>query len=242
MTIAHTGNETLMNTGAPLVLASHSPRRRELLSYLGIPFEAIATTGEEETSEVPDAVVAALPPFPLAVAQHPTLLAWRKIRAAAELGCRGVILAADTIVVVEGTVLNKPVDAADARRMLRRLAGRTHTVYTGVALLHTNRDDSLALDLVRSDVSMCALDDAEIAEYVATGEPLDKAGAYGIQGLGGQLVQHVAGSYTNVVGLPLEHVYHGLRAQGLGPAIEPASAFRRWVADQGRDTPPCTAL
>ncbi len=242
MTIAHTRDEAPSNTGAPLVLASQSPRRRELLSYLGVPFEAIATTGEEESSEVPDAVIAALPPFPLAVAQHPTLLAWRKIRAATELGCRGVILGADTIVVVDGTVLNKPVDAADARRMLRLLAGRTHSVYTGVALHHTERGDSLALDLVRSDVSMCILDDAEIAEYVATGEPLDKAGAYGIQGLGGRLVQHVAGSYTNVVGLPLEHVYHALRAQGFRPGIEPANAFRQWLAEQGKDTPPCTAL
>ncbi len=242
MTTAHTGDEAPINTGAPLVLASHSPRRRELLSHLGVPFEAIATTGEEETNEVPGAVIAALPPFPLATAQHPTLLAWRKIRAAAELGCRGVILAADTIVVVEGAVLNKPVDAPDARRMLRRLAGRTHTVYTGVALFQTDNAESLVLDLVRSDVSMCALDDAEVAAYVATGEPLDKAGAYGIQGLGGRLVQHVAGSYTNVVGLPLEQVYHALWTRGIRPAVEPASAFRRWLADQGKGTPPCTAL
>jgi septum formation protein len=224
----------------PLVLASQSPRRRELLRYLGVTFEAIATTGEEEETDVPAAVMAALPSLDLD--QHPALLAWRKVNAAIEEGCRGVILGADTIVVVDGMILNKPRDAAEAQRMLRILAGRTHSVYTGMALINTNRPDSLAFDLVRSDVRMCALEDARIAAYVATGEPLDKAGAYGIQGLGGRLVEQVAGSYTNVVGLPLEHVYRALQAQGLQPCVQPADAFRQWLADQGKDTPPCTAL
>lgn len=223
----------------PLVLASQSPRRRELLRYLGLQYQAIATTGEEEDSAVPAAVISTLPPFPLA--QHPTLLAWRKINAATELGYRGVILGADTIVVVDQEILNKPTDAADAGRMLRLLAGRTHNVYTGIALHNADRPHSLAFDLVCSEVRMCALDDAEIAAYVASGEPFDKAGAYGIQGLGGRLVEQVTGSYTNVVGLPLENVYRAVQAQGLQPGVQPADAFRQWLADQGKDIPPCTA-
>jgi septum formation protein len=232
--------QSAVASSPPLVLASQSPRRRELLRYLGVDYQAIATEGEEQDTPVPETVLAVLPPF--ALGQHPTLLAWRKIDAAIEAGCRGVILGADTIVVVDTTILNKPRDAADARRMLRILAGRTHTVYTGIALLNTDRQDSLMLDIVRSDVQMCALDDAEIAAYVATGEPLDKAGAYGIQGLGGRLVEQVTGSYTNVVGLPLEHVYRALVAQGIQPGVHPADAFRQWLADQGKDIPPCTAL
>ena len=224
----------------PLVLASQSPRRRELLRYLGVDYQSIATEGEEQDTPVPEMVSAVLPPFSLA--QHPTLLAWRKINAAVEAGCRGVILGADTIVVVDTAILNKPRDAADARRMLRILAGRTHTVYTGIALLNTDRQASLMLDIVYSDVQMCTLDDAEIAAYVATGEPLDKAGAYGIQGLGGRLVEQVTGSYTNVVGLPLEDVYRALVEQGIQPGVQPADAFRQWLADQGKDIPPCTAL
>lgn len=222
-----------------LVLASQSPRRRELLRYLGLEYEAVATTGEEEDTDVPATVMSTLPPFPLA--QHPTLLAWRKINAATELGYRGVILGADTIVVVDQEILNKPINAADAQRMLRLLAGRTHTVYTGIALHNADRPNSLAFDLVCSEVRMCALEDAEIAAYVASGEPFDKAGAYGIQGLGGRLVEQVTGSYTNVVGLPLENVYRALKAQGIQPAVQPADAFRQWLADQGKDIPPCTA-
>lgn len=231
--------ESTCDERLPLVLASQSPRRRELLRYLGLEYEAIATTGEEEDTRVPAAVLSALPPFPLD--QHPALLAWRKINAATELGYRGVILGADTIVVVDQEILNKPLDAADAQRMLRLLAGRTHTVYTGIALLNADRPNSLAFDLVCSEVRMCALDDAEIAAYVASGEPFDKAGAYGIQGLGGRLVEQVIGSYTNVVGLPLENVYRAVQAQGLQPGVHPADAFRQWLADQGKDTPPCTA-
>jgi septum formation protein len=210
-----------------------------LLRYLGVDYESVATSGEEEQTDVPAHVLDALPSF--ALAQHPTLLAWRKINAASELGYRGVLLGADTVVVVDSEILNKPIDAADAQRMLRLLAGRTHTVYTGIASLNTDRPDSLAFDLVGSEVSMCALDDAEIAAYVESGEPFDKAGAYGIQGLGGRLVVQVNGSYTNVVGLPLERVYQALQMQGLRPGVQPADAFRQWLADQGKDIPPCTA-
>lgn len=222
-----------------LLLASASPRRRELLRYLGVTYESIATSGEEERTEPPERVVHALPPFPLDPWEHPTLLAWRKARAAAALGRPAHILAADTIVVIDGDILQKPCDSADARRMLRRLAGRTHTVYTGVVVSDAWNRDRLLFDLVRSDVSMAALTDQEIANYVASGEPLDKAGAYGIQGLGGRLVQHVEGSYTAVVGLPLATAHRLLHAAGVRQLVEPAEAFRRWLADQGKEMPPC---
>src|SRR5687767_4678929 len=147
------------NSQAQLVLASASPRRRELLRYLGVNYEAVATTGEEERSEPPVEVVRALPPFPLDRASHPTLLGWRKANAAAEAGCGSLILGADTIVVIDGDILNKPRDPAAARRMLRKLAGRTHTVYTGVVVLDPRSLKKPLFDLVRSDVTMAALTD-----------------------------------------------------------------------------------
>lgn len=223
-----------------LILASASPRRRELLAYLGAPFVAIATNGEEQDIAVPAEIERQLPNFPLDFRQHPTMLAWRKTQAAIEEGYDGIILGADTIVTIDGIILGKPRDDADARRMLGMLAGRTHTVYTGLALLDTGAQPRCLLDLVASDVTMSALTDAEIAAYVATGEPSDKAGAYGIQGLGGRLVQSVAGSYTAVVGLPLNAVHRLLHTLGIGELIEPGNAFQRWLADQGRNVPPCT--
>ncbi|HZB95798.1 MAG TPA: Maf family protein [Herpetosiphonaceae bacterium] len=223
-----------------LVLASASPRRRELLRYLGVSFEAVATTGEEQQSAVPDQIIEALPPFPLDLLQHPTLLAWRKVNAAAEEGYRPVLLGADTIVVIDGEILNKPRDAADARRMLARLAGRTHTVYTGVVALDVRDHRPPLMDLVRSDVTMAAVTRQEIADYVASGEPLDKAGAYGIQGLGGRLVQRVEGSYTAVVGLPLVTVHRLLRDMEIPHLVEPADAFRQWLTDQGKEVPAWT--
>lgn len=227
-----------------LTLASASPRRRELLRYLIPQFAAIATQGEEEDRAMPPDVAALLPPFPLATAHHPTLLAWRKIMAALDAGVTGVILGADTIVVIDRDVLNKPTDPAEARSMLRRLAGRTHRVYTGVVTFATDSNQAnlpLQLALDAADVQMAPLTDSEIADYVATGEPLDKAGAYGIQGLGGRLVQHVQGSYTCVVGLPLVTTHRVLTAMGLIGLADPVAAFERWLADQGRTTPACTA-
>ena len=224
-----------------LVLASASPRRRELIGYLGVAFTAIATTAEEE--EHPDPVpslTAALPPFPLDPAAHPTLIGWRKASAGVEQGYRRLVLGADTIVVVDGSILGKPRDQAEARRMLRTLAGRTHSVFTGIALIDARTETRWLLDLVRSDVTMAPLSDDEIAGYVATGEPMDKAGAYGIQGLGGRLVQQVAGSYTAVVGLPLPAVHRLLRAMGVPHLVDPAEAFRRWVAERVKEVPPCT--
>lgn len=127
---------------------------------------------------------------------------------------RGVVIGADTVVVLDGTILNKPVDAADARRMLGALSGRTHTVYTGVAVIDT-ASKRCVCDFEATEVTFRALDDAEIALYVAGGSPLDKAGAYGIQDdFGAVFIARIDGCYYNVVGLPLTRLYRTLRQFG----------------------------
>lgn len=226
-----------------LTLASASPRRRELLRYLIPNFDMLATTGEEHDRWMPPALTAMLPAFPLDIAQHPTLLAWRKVMAAQDEHASGILLGADTIVVLDGDVLNKPRDAEEAQMMLRRLTGRTHRVYTGVVAMSTSDAEprNIVLELDSAEVRMAAVSDAEITAYVATGEPLDKAGAYGIQGLGGRLVEQVTGSYTCVVGLPLVTTWRVLTTIGLNGITEPDVAFKRWLADQGRKTPACIA-
>lgn len=220
-----------------LILASASPRRRALLTYLGVTFTAVATDAEEQDTAPPHDIVAALPPVALPLKTHPTLLAWRKAAAACVDASTSVIIGADTIVVLDGDVLGKPVDQLTARAMLRRLSGRTHTVYTGLAVLVPHRPPMF--DLVASEVDIADLSDAVIADYVATGEPMDKAGAYGIQGLGGRLVRSVAGSYTNVVGLPLTTLHQLLTAAGLNQLADPGDAYRRWLIDQGKEPLPC---
>jgi septum formation protein len=251
------------NADSRLTLASASPRRRELLACLGATFHAIATTGEEHDYRPPPAIIAMLPPCPVPLATHPTLLAWRKAIAACADAPDSVIIGADTIVVLDGDVLGKPRDSDHACAMLRRLSGRKHTVYTGLAVIspepgarrHETRDtrqeilspvssrespvSGLQLDLVASDVLIAQLSDAQIADYVATGEPMDKAGAYGIQGLGGRLVRSVAGSYTCVVGLPLVSTYRLLIAAGYTQLIDPSDAYMRWLKAQGKEPLPC---
>jgi septum formation protein len=173
-----------------LILASASPRRRELLGGLGLRFETRSADVDEtpHSGEEPEAYV--------------VRLAREKAGAVARPG--ELVLAADTTVVVDGEILGKPLDADDARRMLRQLAGREHEVLTGIALFEVERTAARA-DLSR--VRMAPLTDEEIDWYVATGEPMDKAGAYGIQGLGSLFVEAVDGNYTNVVGLPVPAVY-----------------------------------
>jgi septum formation protein len=242
------------STAANLLLASASPRRRELLAWLNVPFRAVATDGEERQHAPPSAVLAALPPCPVPLETHPTLLAWRKVDAACAEAPDSVIIGADTIVVLDGDVLGKPRDPAHARAMLRRLSGRKHTVYTGMAVIEqelragswrsavpqlpTPTSQPL-LDLVASDVWVADLTDAEIEAYVATGEPMDKAGAYGIQGLGGRLVRSVAGSYTCVVGLPLITTHRMLSSAGYTQLADPAQAYLAWLEAQGKEPLPC---
>lgn len=177
----------------PIFLASGSPRRRELLASLGLPFTVITSGVGEEVDDESD---------PAAMVIH---LAERKAREVATTLESGLVIGADTTVVIDRVVLNKPVDDADARRMLRMLRGRAHEVWTGVVVLDaaSGRTESTA---VRSLVRMRDYSDADIDAYVATGEPLDKAGAYAIQGGAGVFVERIEGSYTNVVGLPLSEL------------------------------------
>jgi len=175
-----------------LVLASASPRRRELLSGLGVAFTVRPVDLDESPrpGEAPNAYVLRL----------------AREKAAARVEAGELVLAADTIVVVDGQLLGKPRDEADARRMLGTIAGREHTVLTGVALHEKGKgggEDSRGATVESSRVRMAAMSAAEIAWYAATGEPLDKAGSYAVQGLGALFVEEVFGNYTNVVGLPL---------------------------------------
>lgn len=223
-------------TQQPLVLASASPRRRELLAALGAAFTAVATDAEERESPTPPEVAAALPALAVPRGSNPALLAWRKAHAAAAEAPGAVVLGADTVVVLGGEVLNKPRDAADARAMLAALSGRAHTVYTGLCVL---RGEALALEAVAAEVLFRSLGADEIAAYVATGEPLDKAGAYGVQGGGGALVREVRGSYTAVVGLPLPAAHRMLTAAGVVGLDDPAATYRRWLHGQGKEPLPC---
>jgi len=172
-----------------LYLASGSPRRQELLGMLGVTFERLVPGVEEQRApqEAPQNYV--------------TRLARDKARAGVALAARDLpVLGADTIVVLDGDVLEKPRDAAHAAEMLRRLSGQTHQVMTAVALADRLR---VRERLVITRVTFRALTAQDIAAYVESGEPMDKAGAYGIQGLGGCFVRSIEGSYHAVVGLPL---------------------------------------
>jgi septum formation protein len=209
-----------------LILASGSPRRFELLTALQIPF-VVAVSDAEEHDTLPDAqLLAILPPVSVTLHDHPTIRAWRKGYHVAQSHAASCVLAADTIVVIDGQVLNKPVDAQDAHRMLRMLSGRTHQVYTGMALFIPQQLPILHACV--SHVTMQSLTDNQIAAYVATGESLDKAGAYGIQGMAGTLVTAVDGSFTNVVGLPLVDTVQLLAHAQLTPGCSAETAYQYW--------------
>ena len=185
----------------PLVLASASPRRRELIELLGVPFEVDPSAYEEPAPEThPDP------------AEFARSLALAKAEEVAARHPERLTLGADTIVVLEHRLLAKPADAADAKRMLRELSGRTHQVITGVALVSDGESRSFHTS---TDVTFRELEETEIRAYVATGEPMDKAGAYGIQGHGGLLIEGIRGDYPNVVGLPLAPLALALRELGI---------------------------
>lgn len=242
---AHSDDGAHPTSVAPLILASASPRRRELLAYLDVKFTIVATDAEEETDQPSPDLVAQLPPCSLALLDHPTLRAWRKLAAVRHAYPDRYILAADTVVVLDDVVLNKPQDPAHARAMLQQLSGRVHTVYTGICVTGPETGSTksstgrLWFDLVASAVRIADLDPQAIAAYVDTGEPLDKAGSYGIQGLGGRLVEEVRGSYTAVVGLPLPATHRLLVAAGLTGLCDPAEAYRNWIHAQGKEPLPC---
>lgn len=219
-----------------IILASASPRRRELLTYLGIAFEVAVSNAEDDTQTPPANVVLLLPPCPLSKADNPALLAWRKANAVWAEHPDAIVIGADTTVVLDDQPLNKPTDDDHARDMLSRLSGKKHTVYTGICL-YTERQT--LLELVASDVLFHSLSQADIDDYVATGEPLDKAGAYGIQGEGGRLIARVEGSYTNVVGLPLIETHRLLANVGITNLNHPTIAYQSWIQAQGKEPLPC---
>jgi len=184
-----------------IILASTSPRRAELLKHIGVEFEL--ASGNVPERPHPDE----------APADYITRVARAKVMAVARGREAGLIIGADTEVVLDGQILGKPADESDAERMLNRLSGRWHAVMTGVALVDIATKREVA-DFDKTLVKFAALSKAEIEWYVKTGEPLDKAGAYGIQGFGGLFVEEIAGNYYNVVGLPLPLVYRLARRLG----------------------------
>ena len=196
-----------------LVLASASPRRQELLRNAGIH----CTVESADIDETPIAGE-----FPQQCAER---LAREKALKISQREPRNFILGADTIVVVDDMILGKPLDADDAVRMLTLLSGRTHTVITGVCLIGpcakrsqstpTSENREVRISSASTLVTMCELSDEEIRAYVASGEPMDKAGAYGIQGLASRWIPRIEGDYSNVVGLPVARVYEMLKELGL---------------------------
>lgn len=189
-----------------VILASQSPRRRELLSLVGIEHEVQPADIDE--TPLPDEA-----PIP-----HTERLARGKAGVIAARAPDALVIAADTIVVIDGLILGKPVDIPDARAMLRRLSGRTHDVCTAMAVAIGDRVES---QVVRVPVRFRELDDETIARYVNTGEPMDKAGAYGIQGYGATIVEHIEGDYFAVMGLSLVTVVQLAERMGVHYAFGP---------------------
>jgi septum formation protein len=188
-----------------IVLASASPRRQELLRNAGISFVVQAANIPESPSPGE---------APRALAER---LAREKASAIFRQRPNDVVLGADTIVVVDGQILGKPQDADDAARMLRLLSGRSHQVITGVCLMGPGKSRT-GLEDVRSEttlVTVTAFRDEDIYPYIATGEPMDKAGAYAIQGAASRWISRIEGDYFNVVGLPVALVYKMLREHGV---------------------------
>ena len=185
-----------------LILASASPRRAEVLRNAGLHFQVLSSAVDET-------------PLP---GESPTDLVLRLAEAKADLVAAraigpAIIIAADTAVAIDGRILAKPRSGDDARNMLRQISGRTHAVHTGLALLRlpdTERRTAVETTLV----TFSAMTDADITQYLSSGEPFDKAGAYAIQGRAGKFIPRIEGCYFNVVGLPLAHLYHLLQELG----------------------------
>ena len=179
-----------------IILASASPRRAELLRAAGIDFDVVPANVDETLDSGETA------------REYVARLAEAKARTIHARDGERTVLAADTVVVVDSEILGKPLDEADARRMLRLLSGRSHDVLTAVSIFHPGEIVDTRVDTTR--VEFALLSDADIDWYVATGEPLDKAGAYAVQGLASRFVPRIDGSYSNVVGLPIALVHQML--------------------------------
>lgn len=189
-----------------LVLASGSPRRFELLSYFRFDLKVIKP-GTDET------VDPALTPQEVVIS-----LALQKGRSVAQtVGTETPLLSADTIVVIDNEIINKPVDRKDALNMVAKLSGRTHSVFTGVAIFFNDKVDTF---FVKSDVTFKKLSEKEISDYCDTEEPYDKAGAYAVQGIGSFMVKSINGSYSNVIGLPVSEVIEHFQKLGILDGIK----------------------
>ncbi len=187
-----------------LLLASSSPRRRELLSEARVGFEVVSPDAPESESTA------------LSIRELTTLNATRKARAVAQREPDAVVLAADTLVALDGRVIGKPADLNDAIAILRRLSGREHQVCTSVFVCRAAARKTKSFHVL-SHVQFRSLNDAEIASYLAKINPLDKAGAYAAQGHGREIIARIRGSYTNVVGLPMDETLAALREFGIEP-------------------------
>lgn len=186
-----------------LVLASTSPRRRELLESVGLSIEIMTPSADEDMlgGESPG--------------EFASRVAFEKAASVSRgLGSGSVVIGADTIVVVDDIVLGKPSDESEAARMLGLLSGREHHVLTAFSILRP-REELLHAEIVRTGVRVSELAASDIEGYIKTGEPMDKAGAYGIQGIGAFMVEGITGSYTNVVGLPVPEVLRALTKLGI---------------------------
>ena len=183
-----------------IILASASPRRRELLAQIGLDFTVLPASGEEKiTKQIPSEVVEEL--------------SGQKAEAVAEQSPDGIIIGADTVVCQDGEIMGKPKDEADALRMLRQLQGEMHSVFTGVTLIVKENGSVISKQTFSQEtrVYLYAMTDEEIQDYIATGEPMDKAGAYGIQGRFAAYVEGIEGDYNNVVGLPVSAVWQEIK-------------------------------
>lgn len=198
-----------------IVLASASPRRRELLSQIGLDFEVYPSRGEEVITKTrPEEIVEELS------FQKASMVAKELLKSEKQL-----IIGSDTIVACDGEIMGKPSDEETACAMLSKLAGRKHQVYTGVTLLwktagsqEEGRDSFRTLTFHEcTKVEFFSMSQEEIKEYIATGEPMDKAGSYGIQGLGAAYIKGISGDYNNVVGLPIGRLYQEMKKNGLWP-------------------------
>lgn len=182
-----------------LILASASPRRKELLEKIGLPFTVQPAKGEERITQK----------SPAAVVMELSRQKAEEIAAAQTGDC--IIIGADTVVAKGEKIMGKPKDAADAKQMLRSIADDCHQVYTGVTLIRTGAHPQNVTFQEKTDVCLYPISDAEADAYIASGDPMDKAGAYGIQGDFAIYVKRIAGDYYNVVGLPIGRVYQELK-------------------------------
>lgn len=194
-----------------IILASESPRRKEIMKIMGIPYEVLASNVDEAVEKMePGKMVQAL-------ARQKTSNVRSRLGEIKAENDNVIIIGADTMVFYQGHALGKPKDKKDAVRILQMLSDDTHEVYTGVSIIIRNKDgrqEDISFD-VRTEVVVQPLSEKQIEDYISTGEPMDKAGAYGIQGSFGIHIKEIAGDYYNVVGFPIAKIYENLFSKGI---------------------------